>query len=151
MQFLNSKCHVRQNLTYPFLLAQKNNAGAKISRTYHKKQRFWHNGTWILPGIVPKICSFWILNVILSKIWPHHFNGLQKTWLEPKFEVSNSKNTNFGIMVPGFYLGLYLKYAVFEFLTSSWVKSDPPIFTGSQNHGCSQNFMHLSQETQILE
>ena len=26
-----------------------------------------------------------------------------------------SKNTNFGIMVPGFYLGLYLKYAVFEF------------------------------------
>ena len=107
--------------------------------------------TWILPGIVPKICSFWILNVILSKIWPHHFNGLQKTWLEPKFEVSNSKNTNFGIMVPGFYLGLYLKYAVFEFLTSSWVKSDPPIFTGSQNHGCSQNFMHLSQETQILE
>ena len=34
---------------------------------------------------------------------------------EPKFEVSNSKNTNYGIIVPGFYLGFYLKYAIFEF------------------------------------
>ena len=113
MQFLNSKCHVRQNLTYSFLPAQKNNAGAKISRTYLKKQRFCHNGTWIVPGIVPKICSFWILNVNLVKIWPCHFYWLKKTWLEPKFEVCNSKNTNFGIMVHGFYLGLYLKYAIF--------------------------------------
>ena len=71
----------------------------------------------------------------------------------PKFVFFESETSNFGYshVFLRFYLGLYLKYAVFEFLTSSWVKSDPPIFTGSQNHGCSQNFMHLSQETQILE
>ena len=63
----------------------------------------------------------------------NQFNGLKKTQLEPKFEVCNSKNTDFGIMV----LGFDLKYAIFDFQMSIQVKSDSPIFKG-----CSQNFMH---------
>jgi hypothetical protein len=54
-------------------------------------------------------------NIKLGEIWPRHFNGLKKTWLEKKFEASNSRNKFFGIMVPGFYV----KYAVFEFKMSS--------------------------------
>ena len=45
----------------------------------------------------------------------NQFNGLKKTQLEPKFEVCNSKNTDFGIMV----LGFDLKYAYFDFQMSS--------------------------------
>ena len=41
----------------------------------------------------------------------NQFNGLKKTQLEPKFEVCNSKNTDFGIMV----LGFDLKYADLTF------------------------------------
>ena len=40
-----------------------------------------------------------------------YFYGLQKTWLQPKFEVSNSRNQFLGILVPGFYM----KCAIFEF------------------------------------
>ena len=35
---------------------------------------------------------FVVQNVKLGKIWPRRFNGLKKTKLEPKFEVSISKN-----------------------------------------------------------
>ena len=38
-----------------------------------------------------------INHVILT---PYHFYRLLKTWLQPKFEVSNSRNKDFGIMVP---------------------------------------------------
>ena len=60
-----------------------------------------------------------ILNVKLAKNGPYYFYGLAQTWLEPKLEVSNSRNKFFGIMVPEFYLGFYLKYAIFEFKMSS--------------------------------
>ena len=39
---------------------------------------------------------FGIQNVKLGKIWPRRFNGLKKTKLEPKFEVSISKNKETG-------------------------------------------------------
>ena len=52
------------------------------------------------------------------------FYRLKNTWLQPKFEVSSSRNKFFGIMAPAFYL----KYAVFQRKISSWVKSDPPPF-----------------------
>ena len=55
-----------------------------------KKQLFWHNGTWILP----EICRFWVQNVKLGKIWPHHYNRLEKTYLELKFHIPNLKNKN---------------------------------------------------------
>ena len=42
------------------------------------------------------------------------------------FHAFISRNKDFGIMLPRFYL----KYAVFEFKMSNWVKSDPPILTG---------------------
>ena len=42
--------------------------------------------------ILPEICRFWVQNVKLGKIRPRHFNGLEKTKLVPKFEVSISKN-----------------------------------------------------------
>ena len=48
-------------------------------------------------------------------------------------------------MVPAFYL----KYAVLTFKMSSWVKTDPPISTGSRKHGWSQNLMSLTQKTKI--
>ena len=35
-----------------------------------------------------------VQNIKLGKIGPAHFNGLEKTQLEPKFEVSSSKNKN---------------------------------------------------------
>ena len=38
------------------------------------------------------------------------------------FHAFISRNKDFGIMLPRFYL----KYAVFEFKMSSWVKSDHP-------------------------
>ena len=47
---------------------------AKISCIYLKKQRFWNNGTCILP----EICHFWVQNVNLGKNQPRHFNGLKK-------------------------------------------------------------------------
>ena len=37
---------------------KKNMAGDKMTCSEHKKPFFWNNGTWILPGIVPKICRF---------------------------------------------------------------------------------------------
>ena len=42
--------------------------------------------------ILPEICRFWVQNVKLGQIQPRHFNGLEKTKLEPKFEVTISKN-----------------------------------------------------------
>ena len=39
---------------------------------------------------------FVVQNVKLGKIWPRIFNGLEKTKLEPKFEVSISKNIETG-------------------------------------------------------
>ena len=78
--------------------------------------RFWNNGNCILP----EIYHFWVQNVKLGQIQPRQFNGLKKMRLEPKFEVSISKNEkngaiicfpDFGIMVPAFYL----KYTVFGF------------------------------------
>ena len=39
---------------------------------------------------------FVVQNVKLGKIWPCRFNGLKKTKLEPKFEVSISKNIETG-------------------------------------------------------
>ena len=76
----------------------------------HKKYKSWHNGTWILPRIQPEICGFWLLNIKLGKIYPHqsHRHKKKKTQLKPKFEVCSSKNTDFGIMVLGFYLGFDL-------------------------------------------
>ena len=44
--------------------------------------------------ILPEICHFWVQNVKLGKNRPCHFNGLEKTQLEPKFEVSSSKDKN---------------------------------------------------------
>ena len=44
--------------------------------------------------ILPEICHFWVQNVKLGKNRPSHFNGLEKTQLEPKFEVSSSKDKN---------------------------------------------------------
>ena len=58
------------NLTF---WTQKRHISGKIQVL--KKQLFWHNGTWILP----EICRFWVQNVKLGKIWPPHFNGLEKT------------------------------------------------------------------------
>ena len=43
-----------------------------------------------------EICRFGIQNVKLGKIWPRRFNGLKKMKLEPKFEVSISKNKETG-------------------------------------------------------
>ena len=45
---------------------------------------------------LPEICRFGIQNVKLGKIWPLRFNGLEKTKLEPKFEVSDLKKQRFG-------------------------------------------------------
>ena len=44
----------------------------------------------------PQICCFWVQNVKLGKIWPRRYDGLEKTKLEPKFEVSISKNKETG-------------------------------------------------------
>ena len=52
----------------------------------------WHNGTWSLL----EICRFWVQNVKLGKIWPHHFNRLEKIYLEPKFHLPNLKNKKSG-------------------------------------------------------
>ena len=57
---------------------------------------FRHNGTWILPWIVHEMCRFWVQNVKLGKIWPCHFDGLEKTYLKPRFEVSISKSKKSG-------------------------------------------------------
>ena len=62
--------------------------------------------------ILPKICQFWVQNIKLGKIWPRHFHRLKKTWLEPKFEVFNSRNKDFGIMVPAFYLKYICRFGV---------------------------------------
>ena len=43
---------------------------------------------------MPEIGYFWVQNVKLGKNRPRHFNGLEKTQLEPKFEVSSSKDKN---------------------------------------------------------
>ena len=43
-----------------------------------------------------EICRFGVQNVKLGKIWPRRFNGLKKMKLEPKFEVSISKNKETG-------------------------------------------------------
>ena len=75
MPFLNSKHQVRLNLTPLSLRAPKTMAVAKISCIYLKKQRFWNNGTCILP----EICHKGVQNVKLGQIRPPHFNGLKKT------------------------------------------------------------------------
>ena len=50
------------------------------SRSLTHETFFLHNGTCILPEIQPaEICKFWVQNVKLGKIWPRHFNGLEKT------------------------------------------------------------------------
>ena len=51
--------------------------------------KFW------LPALNLGICRFWVQNVKLGQIRSRHFNGLKKTWLEPKFEISISKNKGF--------------------------------------------------------
>ena len=63
---------------------------AQKTENWHNNvlSRFWNNSTCILP----EICHFWVQNVKLGKNRPRHFNGLEKTQLEPKFEVSTSKN-----------------------------------------------------------
>ena len=33
-----------------------------------EKNKFWHNGTWILPGILPEICGSEFLYVKIGKI-----------------------------------------------------------------------------------
>ena len=48
----------------------------------------------VLTCILPQICRFDVQNVKLGKNRPPHFDGLEKTWLEPKFDVSNSKDKN---------------------------------------------------------
>ena len=63
----------------------------QVSCIYLKKQKFWYNGTCILS----EICRFRIQNVKFGQIWPRRFNGLEKTKLEPKFEVSSSKNKKY--------------------------------------------------------
>ena len=55
-------------------------------------QFFLHNGTCILP----EICQKGVQNVKLGKIWHPHFNGLKKTYLEPKFHIHNLKNKKSG-------------------------------------------------------
>ena len=58
---------------------------AKICVFWVTKFKFWlQHFTWN--------SRFGIQNVQLGKIWPRRFNGLAKTKLEPKFEVSISKN-----------------------------------------------------------
>ena len=92
MRFLTFKCQVRKNLTHLSSWAHKNMAVAKILYIYLKRQRFWNNGTWILPETcMPFLGS----NVKLVKIWPRQVNGLEKTNLEPNFGVSSSKNKIF--------------------------------------------------------
>ena len=44
-----------------------------------------------------------------------------------------------------------LKYAVFEFKMSSWVKSDPAILTGSKKRSWSQKMGSLAQKTKKLQ
>ena len=44
---------------------------------------------------------------------------------------------------------IYLKYAVLASKTSSWVKTDPPILTGSKKRSWSQNLKSLAQKTKI--
>ena len=61
------------------------------------------------------------------------------------FHAFISRNKDFGIMLPRFYL----KYAVFEFKMSSWVKYDPSILTSSRKLSWSQNLRSLSQKTKI--
>ena len=65
---------------------------AQKTKIWHNNvlSRFWNNSTCILP----EICHFWVQNVKLGKNRPRHFNGLEKTQLEPKFEVSSSKDKN---------------------------------------------------------
>ena len=41
-------------------------------------------------------------------------------------------------------------YAGLEFQMSTQLKSDPTIFPGSKNHGCSRNLKCLAQETRFL-
>ena len=50
------------------------NGTFQVSYIYLKKQRFWYNGTCILP----EMCRFRIQNVKFGQIRPHHFNGLKK-------------------------------------------------------------------------
>ena len=44
---------------------------------------------------------------------------------------------------------IYLNYAVLASKTSSWVKTDPPILTGSKKRSWSQNLKSLAQKTKI--
>ena len=67
--------------------------------------------------------------------------------METKFEVSNSRNNFFAIMVPGFYL----KYAIFGVKMSSQVKSDPANLTGSTKRSWSQKMGSLAQKTKKLQ
>ena len=76
VQFLTFKCQVRENLTHLSLWAPKNMAVAKISCFYLKRQRF---GITVPRFYLKCICHFWVQNVKLGKIWPHRFNGLEKT------------------------------------------------------------------------
>ena len=118
-------------------------------RTVREKVPMVRHGSCTQPLGLQSLSQF-CFDLLQTKPNTVYFYGLQKTWLQPKFEVSNSRNKIFSIMVPGFYLGFYLKYAIFEFKMSSQEKSTPAILTGSKKHGCSQNLKSLTQKTQIL-
>ena len=45
---------------------------------------------------------------------------------------------------------LYLKYAVLTSKMSSWVKSDPPILTGSRKRSWSQNLRSISKNKDLV-
>ena len=76
--------------------------------------RFWHNGTCILP----EIYRFWVQKVKLGQIRPAILTGLKK--LEPKFEVSISKNEK---MVQLYVFQKVLKIALSTLIYT--VKFDP--------------------------
>ena len=94
-------------------------AGAKFEVCNSKNTHFGI----MIPGFY---LGFYLTYVVLSlkcqnrpKLSPPILISLLEKWLEPKFELCNSKNTDFGIMVLGFYLRFYLKFAVFDFQMSS--------------------------------
>ena len=100
-------------LATAMVLGARKDRGVRFFLTWHLKVK---NGIFQVRSQVKskyhyaKICVFWVTkfkfwlqhftwnsrfgiqNVQLGKIWPRRFNGLAKTKLEPKFEVSISKN-----------------------------------------------------------
>ena len=80
---------------------------------------------------------------------PNNLTGPKKNTARAKILSFNSNDTDFGIMVHGFYLGFDLPNAVFDFQMSSQVKSDPADLTGLKKQSWSQNMGSLAQKTKI--